>query len=354
MRKHNHLFIWALGISMVLVTAAGAYIKYDVLRPLELFQDKNIVELPFFLASDSVAQIVIQDAMDQTEPPENTNAIETQPDETNPSEIPQESTEATSEPTVEPATEPPTQPTTVPDETDPPETDPPATTEPPKTEPPATKPPEAEPPATVPEMPDIDFTGPAVDWSWFDDALFIGDSRTVGLRDYARSGNAEYFCGVGMSSFDILKETASDKNFAEQTLESLLASKTYGKIFINLGINECGYSMSSLIKAYTNVVNTVRQAQPDAKIILHGIMNVGKKKAAGKDYFQPEHLAAINTKIKALTNGTDIFYIDVNDVFTDSDGYLLSSVSGDGCHLYAKYDKVWADWMRYAVAELGL
>ena len=32
-----------------------------------------------------------------------------------------------------------------------------------------------------------------VDDDWFDDAVFIGDSRTVGLRDYGGLDNATFY-----------------------------------------------------------------------------------------------------------------------------------------------------------------
>ena len=34
------------------------------------------------------------------------------------------------------------------------------------------------------------------------DALFIGDSRTVGLMEYSGISEADFFCSVGMSVFD--------------------------------------------------------------------------------------------------------------------------------------------------------
>lgn len=207
-----------------------------------------------------------------------------------------------------------------------------------------TTPPETtEPPVTDP------YAG-AVSDDWYDNTLFIGDSRTVGLRDYGRSGNADYFCTVGMSVFNFEKQTASDTNFEKQTLESLLSSKTYDKIFLSLGINECGYPTSSLMKAYTEMVDFIRQLQPDAKIILQGIMVVSESYANGASYFEPSHIAGINEKIEALADGVSIFYIDINDSFANSDGYLLPAVTSDGCHLYASN---YADWAKLISADVG-
>ena len=232
----------------------------------------------------------------------------------------------------------------------------------PSTTPPTTVPPTTEPDVTEPVVipgpalhdPNGDFSIGAVDPSWFDNVLFIGDSRTVGLRDYARSGNAEYFCSVGMSVFNFKSRTASDKNFTEQKLDKLLSSKTYDKIFISLGINECGYPLNTLMNAYTDLVDMVRQYQPDAKIILQGIMSVSRSYAKNGSSFAPSNINKINDEIRGLANGSSIFYIDVNEFFADEEGYLLKEVSGDGCHPSGKYYGVWANWIAYAVGQLGI
>ena len=46
------------------------------------------------------------------------------------------------------------------------------------------------------------------DESFFDDALFIGDSRMVSSAYYARLGKADYFTDVGMNVFQMFSVTA--------------------------------------------------------------------------------------------------------------------------------------------------
>lgn len=186
--------------------------------------------------------------------------------------------------------------------------------------------------------------------SWYDNVLFIGDSRTVGLRDNARTGNAEYFCTTYLSVFNYDSETASDTNFDSQTLASLLASKTYDKIFLNLGINEAGYPVSSLMGSYSEMVDAIRQAQPNATIILQGILNVSKDYADDREYFSPASINKINDEIRALSNNRDIYYIDINAYFSDADGYLDPELSVDGCHLT---EAAYQEWMTYISVDVG-
>ena len=51
-----------------------------------------------------------------------------------------------------------------------------------------------------------------------DDALFIGDSRTVGLMEYAGIDDADYFCTVGMSIYSTHNKSVSVANVGMVTL----------------------------------------------------------------------------------------------------------------------------------------
>jgi len=226
-----------------------------------------------------------------------------------------------------------------PDPTEPSEDPTVVTTEP--TEPPTTEP--TEPPTTDP------FAN-MVDESWYENVLFIGDSRTMGLRDYVRTGNAEYFCSTSLSVFNYESATAKDTGFDRQTLAELLAVNTYDKIFLNLGINEAGYPVSSLVGSYSDMVDMIRQAQPDATIILQGILNVTKNYADDREYFSPTSINKINDEIRALSNNRDIYYIDINAYFSDADGYLDPALSSDGCHLT---EAAYQEWMTYISVDVG-
>ena len=64
------------------------------------------------------------------------------------------------------------------------------------------------------------------------DALFIGDSRTVGMMEYAGLTEANYFCSIGMDVFNIKKNRVSVPSVGKVTLEELLSNKKYGKIYM--------------------------------------------------------------------------------------------------------------------------
>lgn len=59
-----------------------------------------------------------------------------------------------------------------------------------------------------------------VDTSYFDDALFIGDSRTEGLALYGSLTNADFFSNVGLSIYQVTEKQAGNPNAMRKRMQS--------------------------------------------------------------------------------------------------------------------------------------
>ena len=188
------------------------------------------------------------------------------------------------------------------------------------------------------------------DESFFDDALFIGDSRMVSSAYYARLGKADYFTDVGMNVFHMFSVTASDDNFDATDLTTLLQNRTYKKIFIMLGINECGYPMSSLLSAYQEDIDTLKSLQPDATIYLLKVYGVSRSVAEGTSYFSPQRLQEVNDGIAGLADGKKVHCLDASHLYCDDEGYMKEEYTSDGVHPYAKDAALFAQWLCQQVA----
>jgi lysophospholipase L1-like esterase len=199
--------------------------------------------------------------------------------------------------------------------------------------------------------PGMTYTGfTSVDSSYFADALFIGDSRTVGLRDYGNIKNASWFCDVGMSSYNINSKKLSVKGVGTVSLDQLLAKKKYSKVYIMLGINEVGYGLNQTANKYAGIVKKVRAAYPDAIIYIEANLHVSKRKNDTDKYINNDRLNNLNGLMSRLANNTNTFYIDINEYFDDANGNLKSGYTSDGVHPYAKYYAAWTNWiMKHAV-----
>ena len=137
-------------------------------------------------------------------------------------------------------------------------------------------------------------------------------------------------------------------------LAEALDKYSYQKIIINLGINDVGYPMDSLISQYEDLVEMIKEKQPDASIIVESIMTVGREKEKEASYFKIDHIADINEQIRKMATRQRVYYIDENEFFADEEGYLPGDSSWDGCHLTAEACQFWVDWLCRKVTDLRI
>lgn len=182
-----------------------------------------------------------------------------------------------------------------------------------------------------------------VDESYFDDALFIGDSRTVGLRDYTDlSDHADFYSETSLTIYKVLEESFKGKG----TIKSALERKDYGKIYIMVGINELGTGTTEdFMKKYTEVIDTLHELEPEAKIFIQGIMRVTGKKHNSDPIYNNNNINARNNAIATLADNEQIFYIDVNEVVCDEEGNLNAEYTFDQLHLLGAYDELWKEFL---------
>lgn len=186
----------------------------------------------------------------------------------------------------------------------------------------------------------------AVDESYFDDAVFIGDSRTVGLHDYGGLDKATFYATVGMNVYDLWTDEFCEVDGKKVTLEEALSMRQYKKVYFQIGINEMGTgTVDSFMQAYEASVKKIAELQPNAIIFVQGIMRVTKDKSDADKIFNNLGIQIRNERIALLADNTKIFYIDMNEVVCDPQGNLREDLTFDDLHLYAsKYD-IWVDFL---------
>lgn len=176
-------------------------------------------------------------------------------------------------------------------------------------------------------------------------ALFIGDSRTVGLMEYSGL-ESDFFASVGMSVYNVEDEEVSVPNVGKVTLDQLLSNREYDTIYLMLGINELGYDMDQTVNVYGKLVEDISKSQPNAKIMIQANLHVTQEKSRNHDYITNERIDEFNDKTAGLADGKNIFYLDANHKYDDEDGAMSPEVTSDGAHLYAKYYEQWGTWIK--------
>lgn len=181
--------------------------------------------------------------------------------------------------------------------------------------------------------------------------LFIGDSRTVGLFEYAGLIETDFFCDIGMSVYNIYEKTISVPGVGKVRLEELLQNQTYGKIYLMLGINELGYHFEQTVEEYQKLVTYIRDRQPEALLFLQANLHVTQNRSEQDPVINNPAINKLNAAISKLADGQKIYYFDANPLFDDANGNLSSDQSADDAHLYARYYPEWGTWITEQTAK---
>ena len=188
-----------------------------------------------------------------------------------------------------------------------------------------------------------------VDEGYFDDAVFIGDSRTVGLYDYAGLDNAAFYASSGLTIYKLFEDPDGkykDGNWKEN-IGTALSQRQFSKVYLMIGINEMGTGdVDYFIEHYEEAVAKIKELQPGAIIYLQSILRVTTERSAKGDYINNEGIDARNERIAGLADNERIFYLDINSVVCDESGGLNPEYTFDGVHLKAKYIEIWKDYLK--------
>ena len=211
------------------------------------------------------------------------------------------------------------------------------------------QPPEPAFPEPVPDQPEEpeEPSAPVKPEDPFTNALFIGDSRTVGIAEYSGITEADFFAFTGMSVYTAFKKESAVGSWQKGTLlADALQARQYDRVYLMLGVNELGYNFQKTVERYGEMVQQIRELQPDAYLILEASLHVTKKRSDTDSTFNNSNIDRMNQAQAAYADGEHIFFIDVNPAFDDETGALNQDYTFDNTHPYGKYYSKWADWLR--------
>ncbi len=190
-----------------------------------------------------------------------------------------------------------------------------------------------------------------VDDSYFDDAVFVGDSLTMGIK-YFSGFNSEFLCMAGMSTRSLDKDKLDNEKTVYETISSM---EHIGKIYIMLGTNEAIYEKpDEFIERYSAFIDYVRIYFPNAVVYIESIMPMSQNRELTADL--KNHMISDHNKyLKDLAKKKQCYYVDLNSYFAGEDGYLPANAGSDGIHLSPDNYRKLADYLKtHAVDALGV
>lgn len=221
--------------------------------------------------------------------------------------------------------------------------------------------PDGPPEGSAPEDAPYDFSQPvpqgeAVDNSYFDDAAFVGDSRTDGFMLYSGIGTGKNLTSNGLSIFKLAEKKALTIGGKKYTLLEALGLESYGKVYLSLGVNELGYyNDQKFYTSYCAAIDAIRAVQPNAVIYIQGLIPLNEEQieaANGNKYkLSNDHLRVYNDLMRKAAEEKQVAYLDLYAEFADENGALPEGVSRDGVHLVKDACKQWLDYLKTHTVE---
>lgn len=204
-----------------------------------------------------------------------------------------------------------------------------------------------------------------VDASWFDDAVFVGDSVTVAL-DYACSddktllGDAKFVCAQSLGYHNALwsldTEGAVHPTYQGTTVLAETAAQVTGatKVFVMLGVNDIGtYGADDTMEEAKKLAERILSHSANVKLYFQSTTPMLADKESG--WLNNDKITAFNELLKAYCEEKGYFFIDVYHQVCDNSGALNPAYCGDpdnqGIHFNVEGCTVWAKYLKSAVAE---
>ncbi|GHU48944.1 hypothetical protein FACS1894127_0800 [Clostridia bacterium] len=182
---------------------------------------------------------------------------------------------------------------------------------------------------------------------YFDDALFIGDSRTEGLLIYSGLGNATFYFSKGLSVDQVFNKETVTLNGRKYTVSDALGREHFGKIYIMMGVNELGWVyLDKFIEKYVDIIDRIKETQPGATIYVQSILPVTKAKSDKDSIYNNPNIDKFNKLIEAMAADEEVVYLPVNEHVSDKSGVLPEEATIDGVHLNKEYCKKWEQYLR--------
>lgn len=200
----------------------------------------------------------------------------------------------------------------------------------------------------------------SIEKSYFDDAVFIGDSISKGLKLYGILDDKNVVADQNVNLYQLYN---NDKvyyinNKDKVTVWDAIAKKQSDpkKIYILLGSNGIpGLDNDLHITYYYDLVKKMKNKYPNAILYVASVTPITKDSSYTRTNFNMTKINAFNELVIQMAKDENIYYLDAASFLKDENGYLKSDyASSDGLHLTAKgHNELFKFYRTHAVSTDG-
>ena len=192
---------------------------------------------------------------------------------------------------------------------------------------------------------------PILEDSWFDDAVFIGDSIAGTLQAYAEQhsqfGTALFFCRTNYSITSAVNGSMLlYYRGGGYKPNALLPQTGAKKVFFLLGMNDVGsYDDTRYASLWSALVDGIRENAPEIRIFFQSVTPMVK--SLPNSALTNARIDRYNELLRDFCEEYDCCYVDVASSFKDDDGTLRGELCRDGyVHLILDAGALWCDALK--------
>ncbi len=190
-------------------------------------------------------------------------------------------------------------------------------------------------------------SGSSVGDEYFDDAAFVGDSITEGIKLYEVMTNATVVAARGINLDNVFTDDQIRTAQGNSTVMGALEAAEPKKIYIMFGANGVGwFTEQHFTDVYTKFVKAVKEQHPDSQIYLQSILPVTQEFDDSREDISNDKINRYNELVVEIAEEQEVHYLDVASAFKDEKGCLPEDSNGDGMHFGNKYYQKWFDYLK--------
>ncbi len=196
--------------------------------------------------------------------------------------------------------------------------------------------------------------------SYFDDAVFVGDSISLKLYYYNMSNNAlgkaKFLTAGSLSATNALWEVSDESvhpryNGKKMKIEDSIAQMGAKKVYIMLGMNDIGLvGEEQALENFKTLCKRIKKKSPDVKFYVQSVTpRVAMSSTSTVRNLTNARITAYNKMLSQCCKEKGWYFVNVASVMFDSKGNLKYSYCGDpktmGMHFSDEGCKAWVDYL---------
>lgn len=171
---------------------------------------------------------------------------------------------------------------------------------------------------------------------YFDNTIFIGDSRVVGLVNSGFIKEKNTFAEVGINHIDYMNKIFTDEvTGVTGTIFDIVEQRLPERIYVALGVNGVAFfDEEQFHSTFLTLVKKLQEASPSSTIIIESILPVNEKNLSSSNgKLNNMKIDIMNGYLMMVADETRVFYLDMSSIMKDDNNNLISAYdSGDGLH----------------------